>query len=39
MEELESIYEKPICSKGVEKESCLMYRTGNCCDYKKDEKK
>jgi hypothetical protein len=25
------------CSKGVEKESCMMYRIGKCCDEKEDK--
>lgn len=28
----ESIFDKPICSKGKEKQSCMMYLVGHCCD-------
>lgn len=29
---MEAIFEKAICSKGKEKQSCMMYLVGKCCD-------
>ena len=37
MKELITIDENPICSKGVDKRTCMNYKIGKCCDYKKSE--